>query len=430
LRTCFAKIDGRPVQRIVPEAPVPMRLVDLSGLGDEERVDQARALAVEAARAGLNLACAPLLRLNVMRLGPEDHVVLLVLHHIVFDGGSIGVFASELAALYGAFASKLPSPLPPPRIQYPDFAIWQQRWLRGERLERQLAYWKGQLSGRPPRLALGTRRAPIGMDGLQGATRALLLPRELGAALESLSRRSGATLFMTLLTAFKMLLCRYTGQSDITIGTPVAGRTRPEMEDLIGFCVNLLPLRTRLEGDPTFLEALERVRQVCMAAYRHQEVPFGVMVKALRPERGLHRTPLFQATFMLQNTPPGGALRLPGLQSASLFEAGDVRAWARSLEAGTAPAVDDLSLHVAPVGPGLLAVLHYRAALFEAETADRLLRHLQELLKGIVAGPDRRLWSLPMVTEGERRQLLVDWNATEAPRPRERRRSVRRRGRR
>jgi amino acid adenylation domain-containing protein/thioester reductase-like protein len=412
LRTTFAKKDGRPVQVIAKDLVITLVVVDLSHLSEAEASERAKSLIIESSRRPFDLERGPILRVLVLRLDAQDHVLAGVVHHIVSDGWSMRVLIRELAAVYGAFARGKPSPLEPLPIQYADFAVWQRNLLQAEALEGHLAYWRRQLAGQPEALRLTAPKARAAADLMRGATRTALLPKDLSESLTSLSRRSQSTLFMTLLAAFKALLSRCSGQDDITVGTPVAGRTQSELESLVGLCVNLLPLRTRLSGNPSFLELLGRVRQVCLDGFQHQSVPFGVMVKELRPERVLNRTPLFQASFMLQNAPADGAAALPGFAAGGSDGEGVLAMRARALEAEAIPAVDDLAMYVVETGEGLLSVLHYREALLEPEAAERLLSHWQVMLQAIVRDPEQRLSSLPLMTAEERRRVVTEWNAT------------------
>ena len=255
-----------------------------------------------------------MLRVKLLRLSDEEHVVLLTMHHIVSDGWSMGVL-KEVATLYEAYSQGAESPLPELPMQYADFAVWQRGWLQGEELERQLAYWREQLGGELPRLELPTDRERPAVPSYRGAQLGFRLSPEVSAGLKELSRREGVTLFMTLLAAFQTLLHRYSGQEDIVVGSPVAGRNYRETEGLIGFFVNTLALRTDLSGEPTFVELLQRVKEVCLGAYAHQDVPFEKLVEELQPERDLSRSPLFQVMFGLQNVPQTAA-RLGELELA------------------------------------------------------------------------------------------------------------------
>ena len=329
------------------------------------------------------------------------------MHHIVTDGWSLGVFIHELSALYQAFSTGRPSPLAELPIQYADFAAWQREWLQGAVLEEQLGYWQQQLAGAPGLLELPTDRPRPAVQSFRGASVAFGLEAELTHGLKALSQRAGVTLFMTLLGAFMVLLARYSRQEDIVVGSPIANRTHSQTEGLIGFFVNTLVLRADLSGDPPFEELLGRVRRVALEAYAHQEIPFERVVEALQPERSLSHSPLFQVMFALQNAPLG-ELELPGLTLSPL-----------TLESVTAQF--DLSLILSEAEGGLVGgVWEYSTDLFEAATIERLLGHFQTLLEGIVADPKRPLSELPLLPEAEWRQVVVEWNATEAEYPKER----------
>jgi amino acid adenylation domain-containing protein/non-ribosomal peptide synthase protein (TIGR01720 family) len=399
LRTTFLAVDGSPVQVIHPHHPLALETLDLESMPPSEREAEARRLAREEAQRPFDLAQGPVLRARLLRLGGNDHVLLLGIHHIAFDGWSIGVLVRELATLYTAFSTGLPSPLPELGIQYADFAHWQRRWLSGEAMEEQVAYWRQRLGGVAP-LDLPTDRPRPPAQTFNGAHRAFLLPAPLCERLRALSREEGSTLFMTLLAAFQALLHRYSGQTDIAVGSPIAGRNRAETEGLIGFFVNTLVLRTDLSGDPTFRELLARVRETCLGAYAHQDVPFEKLVDELAPDRDLARPPLFQAMFVLQNA-PGGDLQLPGLALGTL-------------DVDIPTAKFDLTLFLAEGPDGLGGSVEYNTDLFDAATIERLLRHFEALLEGGIADPDRPVSRIPILGEPERRQLLVDWNGTRA----------------
>jgi amino acid adenylation domain-containing protein len=405
LRTTFPAVDGQPVQVISGSLTLTLAVEDLSDRPEGERQAEAARLAVEAAQGRFDLAQGPLVRVALLRLRQEEHVLLLTLHHIVFDGWSKDVLLRELLALYQALSAGKPSPLPPLPIQYADYSVRQRQETQGEGMERQLAYWKRQLAGSPGLLELPTDRPRALAQTSRGARGSLFLPAPLSAALRALSQREGATLFMTLLAAFQALLFRYTGQEDIAVGTPMAGRNRVEVEGLIGLFVNTLVLRTDLSGDPSFRELLGRVREVALGAYGHQDVPFERLVEELQPERSLSHTPFFQAMFVLQNT-PGKVSGLPGLKVED-FE----------FESGTAKF--DLTLEMVERAEGLTCSLEYRNDLFEGVTISRMLGHFRRLLEGIVADPNGQLSKLPLLTDYERQQLLVDWNETGTDYPRE-----------
>ncbi|MBV9788044.1 MAG: non-ribosomal peptide synthetase, partial [Chloroflexi bacterium] len=300
LRTTFTMLADQPVQMIEPSLGVPLPVVDLRALPPTERETEVQALTDAEMQQPFDLGRGPLLRAKLLHVADQEHIFLLTIHHIVSDSWSMGVFVRELATLYEAFAHDRPSPLQPLPIQYADFADWQRQWLRGEVLQRQLDYWKQQLGGDLPVLELPTDRPRPPIQTFHGATLYFSLPKLLSDSLAALSRQEGTTLYMTLLTAFNVLLYRYTGQEDLLVGSPIAGRTRPELEALIGFFVNTLVMRSDLSGNPSVREALQRVRDVTLKAYAHQDLPFEQLVEELHPERDMSRNPLFQVMFVLQ----------------------------------------------------------------------------------------------------------------------------------
>jgi hypothetical protein len=310
LRTTFSAVQGEPMQVINPTLALTLAVTDLQQLPEAKREAEVRRLAGQEARRPFDLSQGPLLRATLLRLGEKDHVLLLTMHHIVSDGWSMGVLFREVSVLYEAFATGEPSPLSELPIQYADFAVWQRQWLQGEVLEKQLDYWRKQLEAAPPLLELLTDRPRPTIQAYRGARQALILPPSLTEALKALSLREEVTLFMMLLAGFKTLLYRYTGQGDIIVGSPIANRNRVEIEGLIGFFVNTLVLRTDLSENPTFRQLLRRVREVCLEAYAHQDLPFEKLVEELQPERNLGYSPLFQVMFILQNA-PGSALEFP-----------------------------------------------------------------------------------------------------------------------
>jgi amino acid adenylation domain-containing protein len=406
LRTSFITIADQPLQLIHPHGALSLQVADLQG----RAVDAQDALVQELARAEacrpFDLSQGPLLRVTVLRLGQQRHVLLLTTHHIVADGWSFGVFWRELAAFYAAAVGGTAAQLPNLPFQYGDYARWQRQWLDGPIREVQLAYWRRQLAGAPPLLTLPTDRARPSVATSAGARVATTLPASLVEGLRALSRQEGATLFMTLLAGWQALLARYSGQDDIVVGTPIAGRTRVELEALIGCFVNTLALRTDLSGNPSVRELIRRVRDVCVGAYAHQDLPFEVLVEALRPERVLSHTPLFQVLFALQNAP------MPALELAGLT---------LTPEAGaTDTAKFDLALDLTETPAGLSGYLEYSTDLFEAATVARMAGHFQTLLEGMLADPERPIAALPLLTGVERQQLLVEWNATQAPYQRDR----------
>jgi amino acid adenylation domain-containing protein len=399
LRTTFVISGRQPVQLISPPRHLLLPVEDLSHLPESERETTVERLAAEEARRPFDLANDRLLRVRLLRLDADDHVVLLTMHHIISDGWSMGVLVSEVAALYGAFVAGDESPLEELPIQYADYALWQREWLTGEVLARQLDYWRAQLA-QVSVLELPTDRPRPPVQSTSGARFNFRLSDTLAESLRALSRAEGATLFMTLLAAFDVLLYRYSGQTEFTVGTPVAGRTRVETEPLIGFFVNTLVLRARVQPEQTFRQLLAEVRRDALGAYAHQDVPFERVVEELQPERDLSRTPLFQTMFVLQNTPQE-TLALPGL--------------ALSSTSGYGGRVNfDLVLNMQDTAEGLQGFLEYNTDLYDAATAARIVGHFQTLLNGVAADPEQRVARLPLLTAAERRQLLEDWDATRA----------------
>jgi amino acid adenylation domain-containing protein len=399
LRTTFKLVDGEPVQVVAPTLPVLLTVIDGSIVAAPDRELEVRRLIQEALRQPFDLEIGPLLRARLVRLAPDEHALILVVHHIVFDGWSAGVLSRELSECYRAFATGTPPQLPELSVQYSDYAVWQREWLSGEALERQLTYWRTQLAGAPTVLELPTDFPRPRTQSHRGATERIGLSGEVLEGLRALSQQEGATLFMTLLAGFQLLLSRYTGQNDIVVGSPIANRTRSELEHLIGFFVNSLPLRTNLSGDPSFRELLRRVREVALGAYAHQDLPFERMVEELQPERLGDRNPFFQVMFALQNAPQA-RVTLPGITL-------------RSLPRGTGTAKFDLTLHMHQGSRGLTASLEYNTDLFQPATITRMLDHLRILLEKVAREPDRRLSAIPLLSEDERRRILIEWNQTE-----------------
>jgi amino acid adenylation domain-containing protein len=383
LRTSFGLRDGEPVQVVWPQVAVSLPLVEATH-SEVER------LARQEAMEPFDLGSAPLLRARLLRLDAEVHVLLLTMHHLVADGWSLGVLTRELGVLYQAFAAGRRSPLPPLAVQYADWAHWQRRWLDGGALDAQLQYWTEQLSNAPP-LVLPADHARPDTLSFRGAQHRVLLAAELTAGLQGLSRRLGATLFMTTLAAFYVVLHRYSGESDLAVGVPVAGRERPEVEGLIGFFVNTLVLRARLEPDWSFARLVEAVRELSLEAHSHSDVPFERLVERLAPQRDLHRNPLFDVMFAMQNTPMPG-LALPGLQA-------QVAPWRQER------VLLDLRLSLEETPQGLTAVFDYNADIFDAATIQRLAAHYQRILQGAVADPHITLANLELLDDRERAEL-------------------------
>ena len=398
LRTTFAAVDGEPLQLIAPALRMSVPITDLTHHSASDREHEAQRLATEQAREPFDLSQGPLLRVLLLCLGQDDHVLVLSMHHIVSDGWSRGVFYHELSMLYQAYTQGNPSPLSELPIQYADFAVWQRQWLQGEVLEDQLSYWKKQLAGAPALLQLPTDRPRPAVQSYRGAVQSIELSQELTQGLQALSARQGVTLFMTLLAVFQTLLYRYTGQNDIVVGSPIANRNRAEIEGLIGFFVNTLVMRTDLSGNPTFKELLTRVRETALGAYTHQDLPFEKLVEELHPQRSLSQSPLVQVLFVMQNTPDIAAT-LDGL-----------RVVAMPIDAETAKF--DLTFSLAESSEGLKGFWKYSTELFDKTTIDTMIGHFHVLLQAIAADPDRRIGELLLLSEEERRRLLVEWNDT------------------
>ncbi|MET0395230.1 MAG: non-ribosomal peptide synthase/polyketide synthase, partial [Longimicrobiaceae bacterium] len=404
LRTVLVPLPGGgAAQSILPPAPPPLPRVDLAGLPAPAREAETRRLAAADSARPFDLERGPLLRATRIRLAADEHVLLFALHHVVSDGWSMGVLVAEVSALYEAFARGEPSPLPELEVQYADFAAWQRRWLDGEVLARQLDYWRGRLAGAPPVLTLPTDRPRPAVPGERGDHRALEVPAEVARGLRALARREGATLFAVLLAAWQLLLARWADEDDVVVGSPVANRTRLELEPLIGFFVNTLALRTDLSGDPTLRELVGRARETVLGAQAHQDLPFERLVEEVAPERSLDHSPLFQVAFALQNT-ERAELRMGPLAVASL-------------DAGPEPAKFDLSLTLAEEGDRLEGVLAFRAELFDAATAERLLERFGGVLALLADDPEHRVSGFDLLLPAERALLRAEWDASARPRP-------------
>ncbi len=401
LRTRFPVRGGQPVQEVGaadPEAAAAVEQVDLAEWPAEDREAEARRRLAAAARRPFDLACGPLMRALLVRLAPEDHLLLLTLHHIISDAWSMGVLVRELTTLYTAFCDARPSPLPPLPIQYADFACWQRGWLQGEVLEAQLDYWRRQLAGASVLLELPTDRARPAVERFQGAKHGFELPASLLAAIHHLARREESTPFMLLLAGFQVLLHRYTAQDDLSVGTPIANRDLLATENVIGFFTNTLVIRSDLGGDTAFRGLLSRVRKTTLEAYEHQALPFDRLVEELQPARSLSHTPLFQAMLVWQKTGVPD-LQIPGLKLTAL-----------SRESSTSKF--DLTLFLTEAGSTFQGAIEYNSDLFDAATIARVAGHLQTLIEAIVAAPDEPISILPLMPAAEREQLVVQWNAT------------------
>ncbi len=402
LRTTFRSLDGIPRQEVAHEVTLKLPVADLAGLEAKVREAEARRLTNRLGALTFDLTRGPLLRVVLLRLGATEHILSRTLHHIVSDGWSEGLITAELATLYDAYRQGLSSPLPEPSIQYADFAIWQRENLRGEVLERHLSYWRRQLADLPV-LDFPTDRTRPPVQSYLGGVKRLALPKALTKALRELSAARRTSLFMTLLAAFMTLLRRYCGQDDLVVGSPIANRTRREVEEIVGFFVNTLVLRGDLSGDPSFLELLERVRNTALEAYAHQDLPFERLVEELRPERELNRNPLFQVAFALQNAPES-EIDLSGLEVTPL-------------ELDFGPVTVDLVLHLWEGSEGLYGYFIYNVELLDTSRILRFAHHFEHLLGEIVHRPETAISKLGVLLHAERHQLLREWNDTPAKEP-------------
>jgi len=398
LRTTYHDRAGQPFQKIAPHADGTLPKIDLTGKTVCDREQELSRILTEQASQPFDLTRDVLLRPCLIRIGDDDHVLLLTFHHIAADGWSLRVFFHELATLYGAFQAGRASPLRDLAFQYADYAVWQREYLCTTLQDEQLAYWKERLAGVSAVPILPANRPRPAAQTYHGARQSETLCLELTQSLEQFSHCEGVTLFMTLLAGLQTLLARCSGQEDIVVGSAIAGRNCVEVEPLIGFFVNTLVLRTDLSGNPTFRELLARVRDVALGAYAHQDLPFEKLVEELQPERNLSQTPLFQVMFVMQNE-LDDAWQLPGLET-------------RPENVVTSTAKFDLTISVTVGDAGLQATLEYNTDLFEPSTIARLWRHFETLLCGIVANPDQRIYELPLLTAEERQQMLVEWNDT------------------
>jgi amino acid adenylation domain-containing protein len=392
LRTTFVVADGKPAQVISPDLKIKLNIVDLRNRPASARDKEMNGFVYEESRRPFDLAKGPLFRASLVRLSPADHLLVMVMHHIVSDGWSMSVLYRELSALYMAFLRGAPSPLPELPIQYADFAEWQAEWFRGEVLQQQLKYWLKQLAGLRPVLDLPTDRPRPPVQTNNGAVLGFTLDRKLCEDLKSLSQAHGATLFMTLLAAFKTLLHRLSGETDIAVGSPIANRTRSELEGLIGFFVNTLVLRTNVSADCSFLELLARVREVALGAYGNQDMPFEKLVEELQPERDLTHNPLFQILFAVQN------IGTVDRNAAPIIPSGIDP---RSGTAGNGTAKFDITMSLLDTGAGARGFVEFNTDLFDVSTMEELIQRYVSLLKGIVVNPEERLSRLPIWTTEE-----------------------------
>ena len=381
-------------------------MIDLSGLPAAERETACKRHIGREIGRPIDLRKGPLIRITLLRLSAGEHILVAAAHHIIYDGWSLGILTREITALYLAYQADKPSPLPELQIQYADFAAWQRQLLQGETLQRLRTYWVEQLADLPP-LELPTDYPRPAVRTTRGDNTTCDLSPELSAAVREFCHREGVTPFMTLLAAFEVLLARYSGQDDFAIGSPVANRSQPETEPLIGYFINMVVLRSDLSGDPSFREAVRRASQAALGAYEHQDITLDRVVDAVKPERDTSRHPLFQVMFVLQNNEPASLDSL-GLRI-------------EPVETGVAghSAFFELTLAFGEDGPVFRGSINFNTDLFRADTIERMARHYQVLLAGAIADPDRPLSSVPLVDHHERRTLLVEWNDTQADYPRD-----------
>ncbi|MEW6510863.1 MAG: amino acid adenylation domain-containing protein [Bacteroidota bacterium] len=398
LRTIVKEENGRPSQTLTATPNGLLRVVTAPGPSAEGRAQTAWELVREESGRPFDLATGPLIRGLLVRVANDEHLFLVTMHHIVSDGWSLGVFVRELGAFYADMLTGATPSLEPLPLQYGDYAHWQRERLRGDVLERQMHYWRNELGRELPVLELGTDRPRPAARRSRGGTYRFPLSRELMDGVKEMSRRHGCTPFMTLLAAYGVLLHRHSGQDDLLIGTPIAGRTRLETEGLIGLFVNTLALRVDCSGEPTFLDLLKRVRSNALGAYEHQEVPFEKLVEELHPARTLSRTPVFQTMFVLQNT-PSPALELKGIE-------------AEKLDVDTGTSKFDLTMSVTDKVDRADCLLEYDSDLFGTATMERMADHYRRLLNETIAGPERSIGALPMLSDVERHRILVEWNPT------------------
>jgi amino acid adenylation domain-containing protein len=406
LRTTFRIIEGQPRQMIAPVLRVPFDVADMQHLAEGEREERARQrIDAEMARP-FDLEQGPLVRVTLLRLAENDALLVVIMHHTITDGWSKDILVSELTTLYAAFSTGQPSPLPELPIQYADYALWQRERLQGEQMERLLTYWKKQLSGAPEVLELPSDHPRPAVYSFRGGYLPFQMPAALVEQLKTLSQQERSTLFMTLLAAFQTLLARYTGRDDIVVGSPIANRARAETEGLIGYLVNMLVLRATFTDHISFRDLLRQVRATALEAYAHQDMPIEKLVEVLQPQRSLSYNPLFQALFAVEKAPP------------SHLEAGKLT-W-QAVDVGSTVAKVDLALNLQEDEQGWSGAFEYSTDLFEKATIERLLGHWLTLLEGIASNPDQPVATLPLLTQAEQQQILVDWNQTDAPYPADR----------
>jgi len=382
LRATFAMIDGSPVMVIAPQLQLPLPVDDLMSLPASERLQEAMRRVNLAAGKAFDLSCGPLVRVGLLRLDEQDHVFYINLHHTITDRWSAVLVEEELAVLYDAFSKGEPSPLAEMPVQFPDFAAWQRQWLQGETLAAQSVYWQQQLADAPLVLQLPTDHPRPPVQQFRGAREHILIPKRLLAALKSLSQREGATMFMTMLAAYNLLLYRYSQQGDILIGLTISNRERPETVGMLGYLLNMIVLRTRLAGHLSFRQLLQQVRAAVIGAFAHQDMPFGLLIKQLQPPPDPSRSPIFQVSYIYLDFPELGAMNQVGLR-------------ATGLNPDNGSSRFDLTLALTEKSAGLDALFEYNTDLFEAASIRRMLEHFVSMLEAIASDADRPLAELP-----------------------------------
>jgi len=405
LRTTYQTVDGKPIQVIAPSATLELHRIDLSKLDEQQREAQANRILIEEGRRSFNFQKDLMLRAFLLRMDDREHILLLVSHHIASDGQSKAVLFRELRTFYLAYCADQTAELPELPIQYADYAVWQREWLRGEVLEKHLSYWKTQLAGAPMLLELPTDRPRPATQSFEGARQFLKCPDGMLDNIKLLCRQEGATLFMTMLAAFGTLLYRWSGQEDMLIGTPVSGRSRTEVEPLIGYFSNSVVLRLAIGGDPTFRELMRRVKEVSLAAYSYQDLPFEKLVIEMQPQRDLSYSPMYQIMFSVGEHKDLG-LELPGLEISPII-----------IDRGVAKF--DMTFGMTEFRKDLMCNIEYCTALFDTSTMQRLANHFQNLLQGIMTNPDQHISQLPMLSAEDRREILFGWNNTDRNYPRD-----------
>ncbi|MGC2061394.1 MAG: condensation domain-containing protein, partial [Thermodesulfovibrionales bacterium] len=403
LRTNFSSDTGETLQVIHQHRPVKMTSVDLGMWPEPEREHELWQIIDAELKRLFDLSTDLMLRATLIRLSDREHILVLTIHHIASDGWSVEIFFRELLTLYGAFTEDKPSPLPDLPIQYADFACWQRKWMKGEVLENQLSYWQEQLADIPEVLALPLDRPRPAVRSLQGLSHGVILPEKLVGRLKGIGKREGVTMFTLMMAAFKTLLYRYTNQVDICVGTFVANRNQVTLENLIGFFVNTLVLRTDLSDDPSFRELLQREHQIALGAFANQDVPFEKLLEVLNPRRDSRHTPLFQVALSFENMPKA-ILDLPNLS----FE---------FMPLDPSVSLYDMTLIVTEITDGMEICFTYRSDIFDASTIKRWAGNFLTLLESIVANPEQRIETLPLLTEAEKRQVVEEWNNTAAHYP-------------